>query len=64
MQNGIDPTADVRLAPYDVVFVPRTSIAEFYVFFNQYLQQFIPVSWGFSYILNQPSSGATPVPVP
>jgi polysaccharide biosynthesis/export protein len=59
IMRGIDPAADVRLARYDVVFVPRTSIAELYLFFNQYLQQFVPVSWGFSYLVN--SSGSTSV---
>jgi polysaccharide export outer membrane protein len=51
-----DPTADVRLAPYDVVFVPRSGIAEVYRFFNQYLFQFVPVSWGFSYLVNPGST--------
>jgi polysaccharide export outer membrane protein len=51
-----DPTADVRLAPYDVVYVPRTTIAEVFVFFNQYVQQFVPVSWGFSYLFNNQTS--------
>ncbi len=46
-----DPKADVRLAPYDVVFVPRSGIAEVYRFFNQYLLQFVPVSWGFNYLV-------------
>jgi len=55
---GKDPVADVRLAPYDVVYVPRTGIAEVYKFFNQYVQQFVPVSWGFSYLVNP---GATNV---
>ncbi len=55
-----DPTADVRLAPYDVVYVPRSGIAEVYRFFNQYLLQFVPVSWGFSYLVN-PTAGATSV---
>jgi polysaccharide export outer membrane protein len=50
-----DPDGDVRLAPYDVVYVPKTGIAEVYGFFNQYVQQFVPVSWGFSYSLG-PSS--------
>ena len=57
---GKDPTADVRLAPYDVVYVPRSGIAEVYRFFNQYLLQFVPVSWGFSYLVN-PAAGATSV---
>lgn len=50
--HGDDPTADVRLAPYDVIYVPKTGIAEVYKFFNQYVQQFVPVSWGFSYLVN------------
>jgi polysaccharide biosynthesis/export protein len=49
---GTDPAADVRLAPYDVVFVPRTEISDVYVWFNQHVQQFVPVSWGFSYNVN------------
>jgi polysaccharide export outer membrane protein len=56
VMQGADPSADVRLARYDVVFVPRTSIAELYLFFNQYLQQFLPVSWGFSYLVNPGTS--------
>ena len=46
--HGHDPLADVRLAPYDVVYVPKTGVAEVFDFFNQYLQQFVPISWGFS----------------
>jgi polysaccharide export outer membrane protein len=57
--HGHNPLADVRLAPYDVVYVPKTGIAEVYKFFNQYVQQFVPVSWGFSYLVN--SSGSTSV---
>ncbi len=47
--TGSDAGADVHLAPFDVVYVPRTGIYEAYAKFNQYLQQFVPVSWGFSY---------------
>lgn len=60
---GQDPGADVQLASSDVVFVPRTSIALGYMYFNQYLQQFVPVSWGFSYVLNQ-AFGSTTVTQP
>ena len=56
---GKDPLADVRLAPYDVVYVPKTGIAEAYDWFNQYFQQFVPVSWGFSYVVG--AAGATTV---
>jgi protein involved in polysaccharide export with SLBB domain len=47
--SGRDPAADVMLQPFDVVVVPRTGIAEVYVWVNQHVQQFVPVSWGFSY---------------
>lgn len=47
--GGQDPAADVALQNDDVVVVPRTGIAELYVWVNQHIQQFVPVSWGFSY---------------
>jgi polysaccharide export outer membrane protein len=50
--RAADPGADVRLAPFDVVYVPRSGVYEFYTHFNQYLQQFVPVSWGFSYLVS------------
>ncbi len=50
--TGRDPAADVRLAPFDIVYVPRTGIARVYVWFNQHVQQFVPVNWGFSYNVN------------
>ena len=59
---GKNPASDVRLAPYDVVFVPRTGAAEVYRFFNTYLLQFVPVNWGFSYIVNN-NPGTSVVPV-
>ena len=58
-----DPTADVRLAPFDLVYVPRTGVAEVYVFFNQYFQQFVPVSWGFSYIVAPETGGGGVTPI-
>ena len=54
---GKDATADVRLAPYDVVYVPRSGIAEVYRFMDQYLLQFVPVSWGFSYVVGGATGG-------
>jgi polysaccharide biosynthesis/export protein len=50
--SGADPTADARLAQYDIVYVPRTGIYEAFTYFNQYIQQFVPVNWGFSYNVN------------
>ncbi len=50
--TGTNPAADVRLAAFDVVYVPKTGIGQIYVWFNQHVQQFVPVSWGFSYNVN------------
>ncbi len=51
-QNGTDPSSDARLAAYDVVFVPRSDVADVYVYFQQFVQQFLPPSFGMSYQLN------------
>lgn len=59
LRHAQDPAADVRLAPYDVVYVPKTGIAEVYTFYNQYIQQFANPSIGFSYLLNPTSGGST-----
>jgi polysaccharide biosynthesis/export protein len=60
--KGRDAAADVRLAPFDVVYVPKTGVAEVFDYFNQYLLQFVPVSWGFSYVVNNNAGGTTVVP--
>ena len=52
VRQGIDPNADIRLAPYDVVYVPKQGIAEVYQYYNQYVGQFANPSFGFSYLLN------------
>jgi polysaccharide export outer membrane protein len=59
LMHGHDPAADVRLAPYDVVYVPKTGIAEVYTWYNQYIGQFANPSFGFSYLVNQSTSGST-----
>ena len=56
VEHAIDPSADVRLAPYDVVYVPKSGIAEVYKWYNQYVQQFANPSFGFSYIVNNPAT--------
>lgn len=48
---------DPVLAPFDVVVVPKTGIAEVYAWVNQHIQQFVPVSWGFSYNVSPVVSG-------
>jgi protein involved in polysaccharide export with SLBB domain len=57
LRTGHDPVADVRLAPYDVVYVPKLGIAEVYKWYNQYIQQFANPSFGFSYLLNPTNTG-------
>ena len=59
--DGTNPAADVELASGDVVMVPRSSIAVGYSYWNQYVQQFVPVSWGFSYVLQQAVRNGTTV---
>lgn len=49
--QGADPMKDVRLSPYDVVFVPKTGAAITYKAYQQHLQQFISPSFGMSYPL-------------
>jgi polysaccharide biosynthesis/export protein len=60
--KGHDATADIRLAPYDVVYVPKTGIAEVFDWVNQYLLQFVPVSWGFSYVVGNGGGSSTVIP--
>jgi polysaccharide biosynthesis/export protein len=57
LRTGNDASADVRLAPYDVVYVPKLGVAEVYSWFNQYIQQFVNPSFGFSYLLNPTNTG-------
>jgi protein involved in polysaccharide export with SLBB domain len=49
-----DPSADVPLQPFDVVYIPKTAIAKIDQFVDSYLRQTIPLqlSGGFSYLLN------------
>jgi polysaccharide export outer membrane protein len=56
-----DPAADVEVAPYDVVYVPRGGEADVHRYLNEYLVQLVPVIWGFSYNV---SNGPVTTPVP
>ncbi len=44
--DAVSPAQDVRLAAYDVVFVPRTGVADAYKSYQQNIQQFLPASLG------------------
>jgi polysaccharide export outer membrane protein len=59
VRQARDADADVRLAPYDVVYVPKLGIAEVYQFYNQYIGQFANPSFGFSYLLNPTAAVST-----
>lgn len=50
--SGTSPGSDVRLASYDVVYVPRSDVGDVYLHYQQYLQQFLPPSFGLGYQLN------------
>ena len=64
LRQGRDPDADIRLAPYDVVYVPKLGVAEVYQFYNQYIGQFANPSFGFSYLLNPEATGGTIITQP
>lgn len=52
--SGLAPGSDIRLAAYDVVYVPKTAIADAYVLYEQSIQQFLrpSVGLGLGYSLN------------
>jgi polysaccharide export outer membrane protein len=64
LRQGRNADADVRLAPYDVVYVPKLGIAEVYQFYNQYIGQFANPSFGFSYLLNPTNAGVVNTTTP
>jgi polysaccharide export outer membrane protein len=59
IMSGSDPLADIRLAPFDVVMVPKLGIAELYRWYYEYVQQFANPSFSFSYLLNPTVAGQT-----
>ena len=61
IRHARDASADVRLAPFDVVYVPKTGIAEVYEWYNQYIQQFINPAINFTYFLNPSAAAASTV---
>lgn len=54
LMDGRQPAEDAQdvvLAPYDVVIVPRSGIANVGLWVDQYIRRVLPVSLGFSYSL-------------
>lgn len=64
VMHGRDSHADVVLAPYDVVYVPRTGIAEVYRWYNQYFENFVHPSFGFSYLVGNSGNGGAVITQP
>jgi polysaccharide export outer membrane protein len=57
--KAIDPHADVTLAPFDLVYVPKSGIAEFDAIWSAYVDQIIHPSFGFTYLVNPSAGGVT-----
>ncbi len=51
--QGADPMKDVRLSPFDVVFVPKSGIALTHKLYQQYIQQYIGPTLGATYQINR-----------
>ena len=50
--DGTDMRQDIPLKPFDIVYVPKSPIANVNVWVDQYIRKNIPISTGFGYYLN------------
>jgi protein involved in polysaccharide export with SLBB domain len=59
-------SADIELEPFDVVYVPMSTIAKMDKFVDQYIRQLLPISLnaGFQYILGEYRQTVPVVPIP
>lgn len=55
--DGSDVGQDVALLPYDVVYVPKSTLANVNKFVDQFLRQNIPVNFGFAVRLDPQNLG-------
>jgi polysaccharide export outer membrane protein len=46
---GADKSQDITLAPYDIVFVPKSPVANVNQFVDQYIRKNVPIPFGLSY---------------
>ena len=53
LMEGREGIQDIVLAPYDVVIVPRSGIANVGLWVDQYIRRVLPISLGFSYSVNR-----------
>jgi protein involved in polysaccharide export with SLBB domain len=49
VRNAAEGSRDIQLAPYDIVYVPKSAIANVNQFVDQYIRQNIPIPFGVSY---------------
>ncbi|MBI5583054.1 MAG: polysaccharide biosynthesis/export family protein [Deltaproteobacteria bacterium] len=49
--DGSDPSQDLALQPADIVYVPKSVIANINIWVDQYIRKNIPIPFGFSYNL-------------
>ena len=49
IRSATDNNQNIRLAPYDVVYVPKSAVANVNLFVDQYIRQNIPIPFGISY---------------
>lgn len=57
--HAIDASADILLAPYDVVYIPKSGIAVVGGLWRQYVEQFAHPSFGFNYLVGGNGSVVT-----
>jgi len=57
--NGSGSGNDVPLAPYDIVFVPRSTVAEIDLWVEQYINRTLPFGRSFNYSINRNTNPAT-----
>ncbi|HTP66822.1 MAG TPA: polysaccharide biosynthesis/export family protein [Geobacteraceae bacterium] len=48
-RTGEDRGQDIVLAPYDIVYVPRSTIADINLWVDQYIRRMIPIPFGLTY---------------
>ena len=53
VMEGREGAQDIALAPYDVVLVPRSGIANMGLWVDQWVRRILPISLGFSYTINR-----------
>lgn len=56
VMEGRDGAQDIALAPYDVVLVPRSGVANMGLWVDQWVRRILPISLGFSYTINKNGS--------